>query len=117
LSQLFHTQRVQHPLNLRRFLELLETERNWGSQESILALSQKAELKSAVHSSAPQTIQELVVLEYVVPEYVARESLERMHPEHAGRKKLHSENSERRPMDPFCFRCQNCLASEMPSAK
>src|ERR1700691_5075351 len=109
LSSLFHRQPVPPPPNQQRFLELQGTEWTWGSRESLgersLNEEGRARPSSQVHSVATQW-----ALKHVVQEQPGR-----THPEPGGKKKLHSENWERSPMDPSCFRRRECLASDMAS--
>jgi hypothetical protein len=110
LARLFHTPPVPRPSNQQRFPEAQAIERHWGSRESTgdhsLNEGGRVRLSSPVHSVATQSFREHVVPEHLGP----------THPEHRGKKKLHSENWERSPMDPSCSH-PKCLASDMASER
>jgi hypothetical protein len=106
LARFSRTQLVPHPPNQQRFPEAQAIERHWGSQESTRALSQKtgpqARPGPPVYSVATQSF---------------REHLGPTHPEHGGKKKVHSKNWEQSPMDPSWARRPKCLASDMASER
>jgi hypothetical protein len=105
LARLSHTKLVPHPPNQRRFPETQAIERHGGSRESHRAPSQKAgrqaRLGPPVSSVATKSF---------------RAHRGPMQPEHGGKKKPHSENGERSPMDPSCSCRPKRLPSDMASA-
>jgi hypothetical protein len=111
LAQLFHTPPAPHPPNQQCFPWLQGIERIWGSRESSgdrsLNEGDRARSSSPAHSVATQSFRE----------HVALEQPGLTHPERGGKKKLHSENWERSPMDPSCSHCPKCLASDMASER